>query len=97
LVVAVYATGHGSAGESGHASREDALADAVDVAKESAGTTRCETVLAPGAPPEALLETARQRSADELVVGSRGFGGVNALGSVSRELIRIADRPVSPS
>lgn len=43
----------------------------------------------------ALAEVARTRNADEIVVGSRGFGRVRAiLGSTSHELLHTADRPV---
>lgn len=42
-----------------------------------------------------LVAAARTHDADEIVVGSRGLGGVRALlGSVSHELLAIADRPV---
>ena len=38
---------------------------------------------------------ARVRGADEIVVGARGLGRVRALlGSVSHELLHVADRPV---
>lgn len=47
-------------------------------------------------PAEALVDTARKVDADEIVVGSRGLGRVeSALGSVSAELLRQADRPVT--
>jgi nucleotide-binding universal stress UspA family protein len=37
----------------------------------------------------------RARNADEIVVGARGLGRMRALlGSVSHELLHIADRPV---
>lgn len=54
-----------------------------------------ETDLLAGAPAEAIAGVASVRSADEIVVGSRGFGPVRAaLGSVSHELLRLSDRPV---
>ncbi len=54
-----------------------------------------ETELIHGAPAPAIAELARRRNADEIVVGARGRGRVRALlGSVSHELIHIADRPV---
>jgi nucleotide-binding universal stress UspA family protein len=54
-----------------------------------------EADLLPGAPAEAIAEVASTRDADEIVVGSRGFGPVRgALGSVSHKLLCIADRPV---
>jgi nucleotide-binding universal stress UspA family protein len=57
--------------------------------------TTYETELVEGPPPAAMLAVARKHDADEIVVGSRGLGGVRALlGSVSHELLQIADRPV---
>jgi nucleotide-binding universal stress UspA family protein len=49
-----------------------------------------------GNPAEAVLETARARGADLIVVGSRGRGGVASglLGSVSTEIVHRADLPV---
>jgi nucleotide-binding universal stress UspA family protein len=49
-----------------------------------------------GEPAESIAKVGGVRDADEIVVGSRGFGPVRAaLGSVSHELLRIADRPVT--
>jgi nucleotide-binding universal stress UspA family protein len=54
-----------------------------------------EAELADGPAPEALAEVAKLRDADEIAVGSRRRGWVRgALGSVSRRVLRIADRPV---
>ena len=48
-----------------------------------------------GAPAEALALAASVRSADAIVVGSRGLGPVRgALGSVSEALLHEADVPV---
>jgi nucleotide-binding universal stress UspA family protein len=48
-----------------------------------------------GPPADALMGVARARHADEIVVGARGLGRIRALlGSVSHELLHIADRPV---
>jgi len=56
-------------------------------------TVEAELVDAPA--PEALAEVARLRDAEEIVVGSRRLGWLRgALGSVSRRVLRIADRPV---
>ena len=53
------------------------------------------TELAHDEPAQALARIAEERGANEIVVGSRGFGGARAsLGSVSHELISLADRPV---
>jgi nucleotide-binding universal stress UspA family protein len=57
--------------------------------------TNYETELAEGPAPTRLVAAAQAHDADEIVVGSRGLGGVHALlGSVSHELIAVADRPV---
>ena len=48
-----------------------------------------------GSPAEAITDVARARHADQIVVGARGLGRIRALlGSVSHELLHIADRPV---
>lgn len=49
-----------------------------------------------GPPARALVELARQLDADEIAVGSRGFGRFRAaaLGSTSHALLHEADRPV---
>lgn len=54
-----------------------------------------ELELVDGNPAEAVVKVAQVRDADEIVIGSRGFGRLrSALGSVSHELLHIADRPV---
>jgi nucleotide-binding universal stress UspA family protein len=54
-----------------------------------------EAELADGPAAQALSEVARLHDAREIVVGSRGLRGIRAaLGSVSRRLLRTADRPV---
>jgi len=48
-----------------------------------------------GPPAEVLARIAAVRDVDEIIVGSRGLGRLRAaLGSVSQELMRTADRPV---
>ena len=49
-----------------------------------------------GNPADAVLEVASVSDADLIVVGSRGLGPIagTALGSVSREIVHRADRPV---
>lgn len=54
-----------------------------------------EPVVLEGPPAERLAELARERDAEEIVVGSRGLGRFSAaLGSVSHALLQHADRPV---
>jgi len=58
--------------------------------------TQYETELIGGPPAQAITDVARVRHADEIVIGARGLGRVRALlGSVSHELLQIADRPVT--
>lgn len=53
------------------------------------------TELVGGPAALAIADVARVREADEIVVGSRGLGRVRVLlGSVSHELLHLADRPV---
>lgn len=49
-----------------------------------------------GDPVEGILELARYRDVDLVVVGSRGLGAVKSLvlGSVSKAILQEADRPV---
>ncbi len=60
------------------------------------GTATHELELIGGPPAQAIADVARVRGADEIVIGARGLGRVRALlGSVSHELLHIADRPVT--
>ena len=55
-----------------------------------------EARLAPGEPAEAVLNVAHEVDAAGIVVGSHGYGPVTALlGSVSHELLRKADIPIT--
>ena len=71
-----------------------AVLDALPLDEELAGPDyHVELIGGPAA--EAIAEVARVRRADEIVVGARGLGRVRALlGSVSHELLHVADRPV---
>ena len=56
---------------------------------------RLETSLLEGAPARAILAAAEARGADEVVVGSRGFGRLRGvLGSTAHALLHEAERPV---
>ena len=60
------------------------------------GDARWEGRLEPGDPADALLRVAEEVGAEALVVGSHGYGPLaSLLGSVSHELLRRADRPVT--
>lgn len=66
-----------------------------EVAGQIAPGVDFETEMLAGNPAEAIAGVARTRDADEIIVGSRGFGRVRAaLGSVSHDLLHLAGRPV---
>jgi nucleotide-binding universal stress UspA family protein len=71
-----------------------ALAKAIPYAVERRVAYDAE--LLEGSPAKAILELARSRDADLIVVGSRGLGAIKGalLGSVSSEIVHHADRPV---
>jgi len=53
------------------------------------------TELSPAAPAQALVDAARAHDAAEIVVGCRSFGRFRGvLGSVSHDLVHLADRPL---
>jgi nucleotide-binding universal stress UspA family protein len=55
-----------------------------------------ETELIGGPPARSIADVARVRGADEIIIGTRGFGRVRALlGSVAHELIHLSDCPVT--
>lgn len=55
-----------------------------------------ELELTGGPPAKAIAAVAEARDADEIVIGSRGLGRLgSALGSVSQQLLHLADRPVT--
>jgi nucleotide-binding universal stress UspA family protein len=73
--------------------REDAIAD--ELAGADVGDATLRVALVGGPPAEALVREARAHRAREIVVGCRGLGAIRpALCSVSREVLRRADRPV---
>lgn len=54
-----------------------------------------ETELIAGDPAEKIVDVARVRDADEIVIGSHGYGRLRSvLGSVSHQVLHTADRPV---
>jgi nucleotide-binding universal stress UspA family protein len=79
----------------GSAPAEDTLREASDRAR-AAGTDGVDTVSAVGAPVAVLLDVARERSADLLVIGSRGLNTLKGriLGSVPSEVSRRAESDV---
>lgn len=59
---------------------------------EAKGVTRCEMVVDFGDPAERILHHTKERSADLIVMGSRGFGELKGLvlGSVSHKVFHLA-------
>lgn len=75
--------------------RGEALLDELPLDSAALVGPAYELELIGGAPAQAIADVARARHADEIVVGARGLGRMRALlGSVSHELLHVADRPV---
>jgi nucleotide-binding universal stress UspA family protein len=73
----------------------NALLGALPLQDDPLAGPEYEKELIGGPPAESIADVARVRNADAIVVGSRGLGRIRALlGSVSHELLHIADRPV---
>jgi nucleotide-binding universal stress UspA family protein len=78
-----------------------ALADAEAMMEQAADDPALrdivwESELIGGPAARSISDVARVRHADEIIVGTRGFGRVRALlGSVAHELIHLADCPVT--
>jgi nucleotide-binding universal stress UspA family protein len=83
--------------EHDHVERAQSILDAILLeGNDELANADWEARLAPGEPAEAVLAVAREVDADSIVVGSHGYGPMTALlGSVSHDLLRIADRPVT--
>ena len=78
-----------------HELRGRQLLDALEAGLASRATPEVEFELISDPAADAIAHVAEVRDADEIVVGSRGFGAFRAaLGSVSHELLHRADRPV---
>jgi nucleotide-binding universal stress UspA family protein len=78
-----------------HELRGKQLLDALRVELAARATPEVEFELISDPAADAIARVAEVRDADEIVVGSRGFGAVRAaLGSVSHGLLHRADRPV---
>lgn len=77
----------------GSAPADDTLREAAERARSAGLTHDVATVAVVGAPINSLLDVADQRSADLLVVGSRGLNTLKGriLGSVPSEVARRAD------
>ena len=74
---------------------EDLLDDVTTAEPRLAGVDH-ETELIPGSPAEVVAGVAEVRAADEIIVGTRGFGPVRAIvGSVAHGLLHLAPCPVT--
>jgi nucleotide-binding universal stress UspA family protein len=103
-VIVVYAAGSPEAGGGrggDHAPTKDVLRGYIlDTLLTHAGDvlhgTDFELAIVAGRPAQALARIASERQADEIAVGGPGTGSAQAPAhSVSRELLRTADRPVT--
>ena len=67
---------------------------AMDLAEDR--RIRAESDIVEGDPSERIVELARSRDVDLIVIGSRGLGSVASVlrGSVSKRVLQDADRPV---
>ena len=83
--------------ENDHVERARSVLDAILLeGNDELADANWEARLAPGHPAEAILAVAHEVGAEAIVVGSHGYGPVSALlGSVSHELVRISDVPVT--
>lgn len=82
--------------------RDSALADAEEVVEQARREhpglegMEWEVELIGGSAAKAITDVAAAREADEIIIGSRGFGRMRALlGSVSHEVIHLATCPVT--
>ena len=80
-----------------HAEQAQSVLDAILLeGNDELADANWEARLAAGHPAQAILGVAHELGADAIVVGSHGYGPVSALlGSVSHELLRISDLPVT--
>jgi nucleotide-binding universal stress UspA family protein len=74
----------------------DAVMEAAVEAHPGLNGIRWERELIGGPAPRAIADVAEIRRADEIIIGTRGFGRVRALlGSVAHQLIHLAPCPVT--
>jgi nucleotide-binding universal stress UspA family protein len=83
--------------EADQAERAQAVLDSILLeGNDELSEASWEARLAKGKPAQALLGVAHEVGADGIVVGSHGYGPAAALvGSVSQDLLRISDVPVT--
>ena len=76
--------------------RGEDLLDAVATIEPRLAELEYETELIPGTPAEVVAGVAEVRDADEIIVGTRGFGPLRAVvGSVAHGLLHLAPCPVT--
>jgi nucleotide-binding universal stress UspA family protein len=79
-----------------HEHRGKALLDALLLEGDALVDVDYELLLVDGGAAHGIAGAAREHDADEIAVGSHGHGRLRAvLGSVSHELLHVADRPVT--
>jgi len=76
--------------------RGEDLLDAVATIEPRLTEIEFETELIPGDPAEVVAKVAEVRGADEIILGTRGFGPLRAImGSVAHGLLHLAPCPVT--
>lgn len=74
----------------------DAVLESAKTAHPGLADVTWESELIGGPPARSIADVAKVRGADEIIIGTRGFGRMRALlGSVAHELIHLADCPVT--
>ncbi|MBC8338609.1 MAG: universal stress protein [Rhodospirillales bacterium] len=71
---------------------ERIISDATDIAKRS-GAVPVETMILDGDPAKSILDTAKEKDADLIVIGTRGLGSLKGLlmGSVSQKVTQLCE------
>ncbi len=71
------------------------IVHAAELSARQRGVTRIEALVEVGDPASVIVDIARARGADLIVLGRRGLGPLAGLllGSVSHKVIQVADRP----
>jgi nucleotide-binding universal stress UspA family protein len=79
-----------------HDERNQQAQALVEAVAREAGVTEADRTITPGDAADRLIQEARDRDADLIVVGSRGHGAMKSalLGSVSAAVVRHAHCPV---
>ena len=81
--------------EAASQSSAKALKDAIR--KCEGGSVAFETLTGAGQPAETIADVARKEGADQIVMGTRGLGGIKGLllGSVATQVIHLVEVPIT--